>query len=84
MMLLFLNLLEITSSKNLYIPGLWQPDPVRLLDFSSEHPDRILYVHMGSEDSEEIPDWQENDDILQRTVADAHSLGSSEWCVTVK
>lgn len=74
---------SITSSKNLYIPGFWQPDPVRLLDFSSEHPDRILHVHMGSEASVEILNWQENDDILQRTVADAHSLGSSERNMTI-
>lgn len=74
---------RITSSKNLYIPGLWQPDAVSLKEYSLEHPDRKLRVHIGSEDSDEYESWTEDETVLGMGVSDAHSLGGGVWSVTV-
>lgn len=74
---------SITSRENLYIPGVWTADPVSLGQYEKEHPDRILVVYDSENGNDEVRNYSKNEEIMKRTVKDAHSAGEGIWQVTV-
>lgn len=73
----------ITPRTNLYMPGLWKPEPVTLAQYESEHQDRTLVVFDSENGNIEVPDYREDENLMQRNVLDAQAVKDGVWAVTI-